>query len=125
MVAIPGRFYAPQQTSVLVGETVTWRNDDAVDHTVTADDRSFDSGRVGKGGEYSFTFQQPGSYAYHCTIHRYMRGTVSVDTMSLRAPALPTTVSGAARFDGLAPAGTGEVWSSARRPAGRSRRSPR
>jgi plastocyanin len=109
VVAIPGRFYAPQQTSVLVGQPVTWRNDDAVDHTVTSPDAGFDSGRVGHGATYSFTFARPGSYEYHCTIHRYMRGTVHVDTLALHAPAEPTAVGAAARLDGLAPAGTGEV----------------
>jgi hypothetical protein len=47
-----------------------------------------------------------------------MRGTVNVDTMALHAPALPTTVSDAARFDGLAPAGTGEITVERQAPGG-------
>jgi plastocyanin len=109
VVAIPGRFYAPQRTTVLVGQEVTWRNDDAVDHTVTSPDAGFDSGRVGQGSTFSFAFRQPGTYEYHCTIHRYMRGTIEVDTLALAAPAEPTAVGGMAMLTGLAPAGTGEV----------------
>jgi plastocyanin len=118
VVAIPGRFYAPQQISVLVGQQVTWRNDDAVDHTVTSPDAGFDSGRVGPGTTYAYSFQTPGVYEYHCTIHRYMRGTVEVDTLALRAPAAPTPVGGMARLDGLAPAGTGEVTLERQLPGG-------
>src|SRR5439155_3875537 len=108
-VAIPGRFYAPQYVTVLVGQPVAWRNDDATEHTVTSPDAGFDSGRVGTGATFSFTFDQPGVYAYHCTIHRYMKGTVEVDTLALHPPPAPTPVGDPATLDGLAPAGTGEV----------------
>jgi plastocyanin len=118
LVAIPGRFYAPQQTSVLVGQAVTWRNDDTADHTVTSPDAGFDSGRVGHGSTYSFTFERPGSYEFHCTLHRYMRGTVNVDTLALHAPGAPTTVGGVAVLDGVAPAGTGEVTLERQAPGG-------
>ena len=108
-VAIPGRFYAPQRVSVLAGQTVTWRNDDSVDHTVTSSDAGFDSGRVGHGATFSFAFETPGVYEYNCTIHRYMRGTIEVSTLALGVPAKVPTVGGEAMLDGLAPAGTGEV----------------
>jgi plastocyanin len=109
VVAIPGRFYAPQQTSVLVGQAVTWRNDDTADHTVTSSDAGFDSRRVGHGSTFAFTFDRPGSYEYHCTLHRYMRGTVHVDTLALHAPATPVIIGETASLRGEAPAGAAEV----------------
>lgn len=108
VVAVPGRFYAPQQLNVLAGQTVTWRNDDTSDHTVTSPDAGFDSGRIGHGGTFSFTFATPGVYEYACTIHRYMKGTVEVDTLGLQTPA-PVTAGGMAMFVGAAPPGTGTV----------------
>jgi plastocyanin len=60
------------------GSTVTWTNVDGAPHTVTADDGSWGSGTLGQGGTYSHVFTSPGSYAYHCAIHSFMKGTVIV-----------------------------------------------
>lgn len=84
-VAIPvgaetlgNRAFAPDNLSIAAGSTVTWTNTDRVAHTTTADARGFDSGTVPAGGQFSFTFQNPGTYAYHCTIHPGMVGVVTV-----------------------------------------------
>lgn len=45
-------------------------------HQVTSEGR-FDSGITG-GGTYSHTFDEPGTYEYTCSVHRYMTGTVTV-----------------------------------------------
>ena len=66
-------------STVAVGEEVTVRNDDAVPHTWTADDGSFDSGTIGAGATFTFTFDEPGEYAYVCTIHPTMSGTITVE----------------------------------------------
>jgi len=108
-VAIPGKTFAPAVLQVLVGDTVTWQNGDVTNHTVTADDGAFDSGFLSPGTTFSLVFPRTGRFDYHCTIHRYMRGTIEVDTLALAAPAEPTTVGAAAMLTGLAPAGTGEV----------------
>src|SRR3954452_8117547 len=47
-----------------------------------------------------------------------MRGTIEVDTVALHAPAAPTAAGGMARFDGLAPAGAGEITLERRPPGG-------
>jgi len=60
------------------GAKVTWINRDAVAHTVTADNGSFASGNLQPGGSFSFTFTRPGTYAYHCSIHPSMHGSVVV-----------------------------------------------
>lgn len=56
-------------TNVNVGTTITWVYNGSLPHTVTADDGSFDSGTLGSGDTFSFTFEEAGSYAYYCRIH--------------------------------------------------------
>ncbi len=65
--------------NVKVGETVTWVNEDAVSHTATADDGSFNTQLLAQGEKASVTFTKKGSYPYHCTVHPNMRGTVVVE----------------------------------------------
>jgi plastocyanin len=61
-----------------VGKTVTWTNGDTTDHTVTFDNGP-DCGHVtASGGTVTVTFPKVGTYAYHCTIHASMKGTVTV-----------------------------------------------
>ena len=60
------------------GTTVTWTNTDAVAHTSTSDLPGWNSGVVAPGGQFSFAFQTAGTFAYHCTIHPGMVGTVVV-----------------------------------------------
>ncbi len=63
---------------VEVGTTVTWTNQDGVFHTVTADDRSSDSGTLSQGQTFSLTFGQSGTFSYSCSIHPFMQGVVVV-----------------------------------------------
>jgi plastocyanin len=71
--------YNPNPVEVKVGETVTWINDDSGRHTVTSkDDGVFDSGIMGKGQSFSYTFDKAGEYPYYCTLHPNMVGTVVV-----------------------------------------------
>jgi plastocyanin len=77
-VAISGNAFSPASLTVKVGDTITWTNNDSVSHTVTADDRSFDSGSLAQGASFSFTYQKAGTYTYHCSIHPSMTATVVV-----------------------------------------------
>ncbi|HVC27165.1 MAG TPA: cupredoxin domain-containing protein [Nitrososphaerales archaeon] len=72
--------YSPDQVTVVMGvnNTVTWVNNDNAPHTVTANDGSFGSGNIGSGGSYTYTFTEPGTYAYYCAYHSWMVGTVVV-----------------------------------------------
>ena len=55
-----------------------WVNEGNTPHTVTADDGSFDSGTLQPGESYSHTFQSAGMVPYHCSIHPFMTGSVTV-----------------------------------------------
>ena len=108
-MTIPGKLYEPAHLDVLVGTTVTWKNDDALNHTVTADGDAFDSGYVPPGGTFTFTFAQQGRYPFHCTIHKFMKGEVDVFGLVLAGPEGPVVAGHRVVFAGLAPAGTASV----------------
>ncbi|HZV74039.1 MAG TPA: cupredoxin family copper-binding protein [Conexibacter sp.] len=75
---IAGFAFHPASLTVTAGDTIAWTNEDAAQHTVTADDGSFDTGRLGRGASGSHTFTTAGTFAYHCAIHPFMKGTVTV-----------------------------------------------
>ncbi len=77
-VPIQGFAFGQGELTVSVGTTVTWTNNDSAPHTVTADDGSWGSGRLNKGDTFSFTFDQAGTYTYHCKYHTAMAGVVTV-----------------------------------------------
>ena len=68
--------YLPRKLEIVAGTTVAWKNDDPLDHSVTADDKSFDTGEIHGGGIATFTIAKPGKYTYHCDIHNYMTGVI-------------------------------------------------
>jgi plastocyanin len=70
-------FQSPSIT-VSVGATVTWTNTGSTTHTVTSDSGIFDSGDISPGDNFQFTFENAGVYHYHCSIHTFMTGTVTV-----------------------------------------------
>jgi plastocyanin len=70
--------FAPPTLSVKVGARVTWTNGGPSNHTVTANDGSFDSGPLQRNANFSFTFSKAGSVTYHCTVHPTMQATVTV-----------------------------------------------
>lgn len=70
--------YDPDPVTIEQGGKVTWQNEDSAPHTATADDGSFDTGTLDEGKLKSETFKQVGTYAYICSIHPDMHGTVEV-----------------------------------------------
>lgn len=78
-IVITNFMFMPMTLTVSPGATVTVKNEDTATHTVTASDKSFDSGDVSPGGTKTFTAPaKAGSYSYICTIHNYMQGTLTV-----------------------------------------------
>lgn len=77
-VGIVNFAFSPTEFRVAVGTNVTWSNAGESGHTVTADDGSFDSGRIDPGASFSHVFDAPGTYAYHCAFHGSMKATVVV-----------------------------------------------
>src|SRR4051794_14586825 len=76
VVMMGDNFFDPADLSVTAGTTVTWINqgNSSQGHTATSLDGLFDSGTLRNGESFSFTFDEPGDYAYKCTNHRDMEG---------------------------------------------------
>lgn len=71
-----GISFQPAELAVHPGETVEFKNEDIVAHTVTADDGSFDSGLIQPGSSWKMTVQKAGTVAYHCTPHPNMKAVL-------------------------------------------------
>jgi plastocyanin len=97
VINLSSLMFNPSTTTVQVGTTVTWRNDEPITHTVTSGryegvdrttglrseqypDGKFNTKLGGKGKTFSFTFTKPGSYTYYCDIHQGMNATIVVVT---------------------------------------------
>lgn len=70
--------FTPSRIVVPANTTVTFVNDDDDAHTVTATNGSFDSKGLDTHQRWSMTFKKPGTYAYFCTLHPFMKGIVVV-----------------------------------------------
>jgi plastocyanin len=77
-VRMRGSQFSPPTLTITAGETVRWFNDDDLPHTVTATDRSWDSGNLPPGASYERRFDAPGTYSYLCVYHPGMTGTIEV-----------------------------------------------
>ena len=70
--------YHENKVTIHAGQTVLFVNDDDDAHTVTAADKSYDSGGLDRGESWTRTFTKPGTYAYFCALHPYMKAVVVV-----------------------------------------------
>ncbi|HEY0242543.1 MAG TPA: plastocyanin/azurin family copper-binding protein [Gemmatimonadaceae bacterium] len=70
--------YLQPRITVSVGTTVEWSNSDPLPHTVTASDRSFNSGLIQPGKTYRHTFTKAGTFNYYCVPHPFMKGAIVV-----------------------------------------------
>ena len=71
--------YEPANVSLKVGDTVAWDfQDNSAQHSVTADDSSFDSCLQNSGAKFMVTFSKAGDIKYHCQIHAQMLGEIKV-----------------------------------------------
>ena len=71
--------FSPGTLQVQESARIKVAKDDSAPHTVTADDgHSFDSGTVESGASTTLRAPAAGTYAYHCTIHPFMKGKLVV-----------------------------------------------
>jgi manganese oxidase len=86
VVVIKDFAFTPSTLTVPVGSSVTWQNKDSVAHTATSNDKSFDSGNLGNGKSFTYTFTKPGTYDYICSYHPSMTATVVVTAPASASP---------------------------------------
>jgi plastocyanin len=94
-------YYNQADIAINAGDTVTWLLDGTEDHTVTSDDGLFDSGSLQHDflnrhpdGSFSWEFDNPGVYHYHCQIHSaFFGGAWHTQTGSVTVLAVPEPAS--------------------------------
>jgi len=77
-IEIKNHLFIPAKMTVKAGDSVTWTNEDEDPHTVMEKDGKFRSGALDTKDTYSFQFTRPGTYAYFCTMHPMMVGSIKV-----------------------------------------------
>lgn len=70
--------YQPKSITVKVGTTVVWVNTGGATHTVTADNKAFDSGSIAPDHRFTLKTKTAGTFNYHCAFHPWMKGTLIV-----------------------------------------------
>ena len=71
--------FSPNPLKAKAGATITVKNDDSTTHTLTADDKSFDTGEVANGTSSKITLPtKAATVTYHCEIHNFMKASVEV-----------------------------------------------
>jgi plastocyanin len=97
-VSVVDNSFSPQTITIAQGDTVTWTNNGSMNHTVTADDKSFDSGTLIPGNSFTHTFDTAGSFPYYCQFHGGpngvgMSGIIIVSNSATSTSATSTTTS--------------------------------
>jgi plastocyanin len=92
-VTIADFHFTPGTTTIHAGDTITWTNNGPSSHTATASNGAFNTGVLHKGQSSSHTFTQAGTYAYVCSIHPFMHGTIVVLAATKAAAPSSTTAN--------------------------------
>jgi plastocyanin len=78
-VGMAGSQFGPATADVKVGDTVVFKNDDAIAHTATATEgASFDSRTMEPGATFEYVAKRAGTVSYVCEFHPGMTGTLTV-----------------------------------------------
>ena len=102
-VTIKDFSFGPAAITIHVGEAVTWLNRGPSSHTATAGG-IFNTGILASGQSASHTFTRPGTFTYFCSIHPFMKASVTVLAAAGSGP--PGGSAGSNRPAGAGSAGT-------------------
>lgn len=78
-VSIRAFRYEPARLTIAPGDTVVWINEDAVPHTATAADRTWNTGNIPSDRSGQVVPGGEGEYPYVCAFHPNMSGTLVVE----------------------------------------------
>lgn len=79
-------FFSPNHLNIRLDTALTWKNHTREAHSIVADDClsrsqcSFDSGVIRPDHQFVLTRLAPGQYPYHCGLHPFMRGLLTIHT---------------------------------------------
>ena len=82
-VSIGDFFFSPSAVTINVNDQVKWTWIGSVGHTTTSNTGLWDSGVRGNGATFVSTFTTAGSFPYHCTVHPFMMGTITVQAANV------------------------------------------
>jgi glucose/arabinose dehydrogenase len=83
LISIVDFDFIPQVDTIVAGDSIRWTNNGTTSHATTSDAKSlWDSGTLNPGESFTFEFDSPGSYPYHCEFHPSMTGTIVVESGS-------------------------------------------
>jgi plastocyanin len=79
-ISIKDHLFTPSTLTISAGTKVTWTNHDQDPHTVVESGapKPFHSSALDTNDTFSYTFTEPGTYKYFCTLHPTMAGKVVV-----------------------------------------------
>jgi len=77
-IRIVGHSFSPANLTIAAGDSVTFVNEDRAPHTATANNGSFDTGRLGRGDSTTLTFSAAGTFDYFCAVHPSMTARLTV-----------------------------------------------
>jgi plastocyanin len=88
-VSIKRTGFVPKSTTINQDDSVTWTNNDTINHQVVANNGGFASPILGPGKSWTRKFGNGGTFRYHDSLHPSLTGTVVVkgapDQVSLAA----------------------------------------
>lgn len=70
--------FSPATLTIRAGTAVRWTNADSMQHSATAEDKSFDTGLLAQGESKTITFSKVGTFSYICSLHPNMHGVIIV-----------------------------------------------
>lgn len=76
-VIVSNSSFSPSDIVIASGMSVTWTNQDKISYFIVDNDQSF-AFTLPADGSFSLPFTETGTYFYHCAIHPYMQGTITV-----------------------------------------------
>jgi plastocyanin len=85
-VSIVGFAFEPTSVTIAAGDAVRWTEMDGASHSSTSDTGLWDSGFLPLNGTFSFTFNSPGTFPYHCAIHPQMIGSIVYSNFASNLP---------------------------------------
>jgi plastocyanin len=95
--------FSPNTATISVNDTVTWTWVGSP-HSSTSDTGVWDSGVFSAGHTFTRAFTSAGSFPFHCTVHPFMTGTITVQaanvppTVALTTPANGSVFAAPASF---------------------------
>jgi len=77
-VSIKRAGFTPKTVNINQGDSVTWTNNDTINHQVVANNGNYASPILGPGKSWTHKFTHGGTFRYHDSLHPALTGTVVV-----------------------------------------------